>query len=124
MLEKESPLGATAKRRAPFYILIALGIFIMVSAGLSFLQEAKEGSCVERSVECGLSSGTQFLIGDGLVLAGLVGRILVRRLDRRDKIQGFEGSLPFDYRCDDAQTPPEGDPVLLIGDLIGPEDVE
>lgn len=84
MLEKESPLGGLAKRRAPFYIVIALGIFLMVSAGLSFLKDAKEGSCVERGVECGLSWRTQFFIGDGLVLAGLIGRIVVRRLDRRD----------------------------------------
>jgi hypothetical protein len=40
MLEKDSPLGGLERKRwAPFALLIAIGVFLMVAAGLSFLHE-------------------------------------------------------------------------------------
>jgi hypothetical protein len=38
------------------------------------------------------------------------------------RIGGFEDALPFDYRCDEGQSPPSGKPELLIGDVVGPAD--
>ena len=80
MLEKEHPLaGPVSKRPALFRVVIAVGVVLMLSAGISFFLEAKEGTCVERGVACGFSWPTTFFIGDGLVLAGMIGVIVSRR---------------------------------------------
>ncbi len=36
------------------------------------------------------------------------------------EIEGFDADLPWEYRCDERETPPRGDPELLISDLVGP----
>lgn len=40
------------------------------------------------------------------------------------RVEGFEGTLPLDYRCDEGRPSPSGPPELLIGDLLEPDDFE
>lgn len=62
---------------------IAIGFTLILGAGLQWFQQYKEGTCIERGVDCGgMRWQMLFFIGSGIVVAGIVERITSRRQAR------------------------------------------
>lgn len=118
--DAKNAVGARSQGRAPFMAWPKSPPHLIAVDALS---SAGDWDKVPRARRVGLTVLAQGACPGGVFPSGGHLRLLLPSVGAV-RVEGFEGTLPLDYRCDEGRPSPSGPPELLIGDLLEPDDFE